>query len=112
MPNEINTTTINTNTFFCDCCCETLTTSLISRESFENDDSVCQDCLDANYRYSERRDYYVHNDNWNTEDHDYEEEEEQEDNDSNVQNYTARVSTKRRKKDYEISNDHILFCGI
>ena len=92
MPNENNTTTNNTNTFFCDCCCETLTLSLATESTIENDDHICQDCLDANYRYSERREYYVHNDNWNSSDHDWDNEEE-EDSDSNVQNYSARVST-------------------
>jgi len=117
MPNENNTTTNNTNfanTFNCDCCDEILSNSLATESSIENDYTVCQDCLDANYRYSERREYYVHNESWDRSEHDWdnEDEEDQEDIDSNVQNYSARVSTRRRKKDYEkISND-LLFLGI
>ena len=111
MPNE-NNTTINPNTFFCECCCETLTLSLATESEIENDARVCQDCLDANYRYSERREYYVHNDNWNSSEHDYDDDDEEQDSDTNVLNYTARVSTRRRKKDYEKITNDLLFLGI
>jgi hypothetical protein len=112
MPNEINTTTNNTNTFLCDCCDETLAQNIISNEPFDNDERVCVDCLDSNYRYSERREYYVHNDNWDSSEHDYDDDDEEQDIDSNVLNYTARVSTRRRKKDYEKITNDLLFLGI
>ena len=107
-----NTTTNNTNTFFCDCCNDTLSNSLATESTIENDEQICQDCLDANYRYSERREYYVHNENWEHRDHDWEDDEVPEDSDSNVLSYTARVSTRRRKKDYEKLTNDLLFLGI
>ena len=80
MPNENNTTTNNTNfanTFNCDCCDEILSNSLATESSIENDYTVCQDCLDANYRYSERREYYVHNESWDRSEHDWDNEDEE-----------------------------------
>ena len=119
MPNENNSfidenDTTTTQTFFnCFCCSERLPISFQSNSATEEEEAICQECIDSDYRWSERRDYYVHNDNWNSEDHDYPDEEEHEDEDSNVLNYTARANTKPRFKSFEKYNEkNTLIMGV
>ena len=82
MPNENNNnTTTDTNNFTCDCCSDTCHEDLLSSNECEDYSHVCTDCLNEHFRYSDRRDVYVHNDNWDRDIHDYEDEDNNEDYD-------------------------------
>ena len=83
MPNENNNnnTTNTNNRFTCDSCSDLCDEELLSSNECEDYSAICTDCLNEHFRYSDRRDVYVHNDNWDSEYHDYEQEDNEEDYD-------------------------------
>ena len=88
MPNENNnnnTTTTEQATLRCNVCSTSLEDDFdnyISENSFENYDTICNACQNEHFRYSERRECYVHNDDWDRDIHDFEEDDYEEDYDN------------------------------
>ena len=95
MPNETETS----RTYTCyNCDTSNLTVRMMcENDAFENNSGIeiCAHCRDDSneFRYSDRRECFVHVDDWDSDEHDWEEESYDEDDqrDENVDNYTARV---------------------
>jgi len=79
MPNTNTNTT--TTSILCECCSRDFTSDEIQNAEHEDYETVCCSCHTRNFRYSDRIDTYVHNDNWDSSIHDYEEEDNYEDDD-------------------------------
>jgi hypothetical protein len=118
MPNT-NTNTTST-TIVCDGCTNDVPTSDIADAVHENYGYVCRDCHSDHFRYSDRREIYVHNDDWDYEVHEYEEEEEHNDDDDQPENseyiYAYSSGSFKREiplcKPYENFTKETLTLGV
>ena len=114
MPNE----EAESNTTRCEWCTQDVPNATISDNDFWNLSNVCITCNDNDFRYSERCDVWVANDDWNNEEHDYQDEDydedydEDEERDEYVLNYSRRVNSKVFRMKYEKPNLHELTIGV
>ena len=113
MPNEEETA----NVTICEWCNQSTPNSLISENEFWNLSNVCITCNDNDFRYSERCDVWVANEDWNDEEHnyqdeDYDEDYDDEERDEYVLNYSRRVSSKIYRMKYEKPSCDELTLGI
>jgi len=97
MPNEEELIT-------CEFCNEGCTQSEISSSEFASYNPVCEECKREHFRYSERIECYVANEDWSDYEHEYQDDDdynEDDERDEYVLNYTRRVNTSVRKMPYE-----------
>jgi len=126
MPNT-NTNTTNTNpTHYCDVCNEELGDSETENPQHENFDVVCCECHSRHFRYSDRREVWVHNDHWDQEIHEYDDDNDDEYDDDNDHDedrpaeseyiYAYSSGSFRREtpffKPYETFTDKTLTLGV
>ena len=134
MPNENNTTNENkaTNVFSnyidCDFCGRNLPNGDFranrhTRYEHVNFHNICSNCHENEFRYSERAEGYVANEDWDASEHEWSEEEENnyeedenydedEQRDEHVSYYTRRVNSKIFRMPYEKKHSNELTLGI
>ena len=121
MPNETNTTNTR-DTFSCDIC----TNGNFARIDMSTENSfdsysgidVCRDCRENEFRYSDRTESYIHNDDWFDDDHeDYPEEDREDDRPESSEYIDSYMSgsfrsTRALRKPFEKFDHRTLILGI
>ena len=128
MPNNTNTNTNTTNTnpvISCDVCNQDVLTSDIEDSVHDSYTYVCYDCHNTHFRYSDRCEVHIHNDEWDCDAHEYEEDNYDDEYDNNEDEdrpnesdyiYAYSSGSFRREtplfKPYENFNNTSLILGV